>query len=152
MKRLFQLVALCAICGCLSPLFAQDVRCTPERGGAGCGFVPRVTQALEKLDLGCRRWTILILDEEEWAKMLSAYAAQRRILHTERAFTLHAARRTYLRQAYFAARVEPILIEVLAHEFAHLRICGNNEDCAREVAARIMQLLAAEDAQKGESK
>lgn len=148
MKRLLQLGCLVALliplCG--TPAFAQapDVRCTPERGGAGCRFAPRVMQALEKLDLGCRRWTILLLDEEEWKAILAASARSGRTLHTERAFTLHAARRTYLRESYFAGRPEPVLVEILAHEFAHLRICGTSESCAKEIAARIAALVAKE--------
>ena len=142
-RRLFA-----CICGWLllvsGSAFAQTISCTPERGGAGCAFALRTRAALEHLDLGCRRWTILILDDEEWARMAAARARAGQSPHTERAFTLHAARRTYLRQAYFAGQPEQILTEVLAHEFAHLRLCGTNESCAREAAARIAALLAAE--------
>ena len=142
MKKLLQLGCLALLLVVAAPALAQQpqVQCSAKRGGERCGFAPRVVQALEKLDLACKRWTIIILDDEEWNAMAAARVRAGQIPHTERAFTLLSARRTYLREAYFAGRPEPILIEVLAHEFAHLRICGASESCAKEIAARIAAL------------
>jgi len=148
MKKLLQ-------CGCVLLLLAlwpsaaggqqPSVRCTPERGGNGCAFAARVWGALEKLDLGCKGWTIVILSDAEWKQMQFALLVKGRALHTDRAFTLRTARYTYLRESVFTARPDKALLEDLAHEFAHLRVCAANESCAKETAARIAKLIASEE-------
>ena len=148
MRRPLQFACAFLLLAASAPAFAQqpDVRCTPERGGHGCGFANRVLQALDTLDLGCKRWTILILDDAEWLRMAASHARAGGVLHTRYSFSLLSLRRTYLREPAFPERPVPLLVEVLAHEFAHLRICGRSESCARDTALRIVTLTAKEQA------
>ncbi|MCL5743189.1 MAG: hypothetical protein M1541_04550 [Acidobacteria bacterium] len=152
MKRLLQLGFLFALLLVPRSGMAQDVRCTPARGGAGCGFAERVVQALEGLELACSAWSISILEDSEWSAMLAALRDSGHISHTDRAFTLIASGRTYLRRSAFLGSSEARLPEVLLHEFAHLRFCGADEPCARAVAARSGEfpiLDALEQARRG---
>jgi len=147
--HLVQVGALCAFCGFLfaNAAFAHPptVGCTQERGGQECALAPQVHAALEALDLGVTHWAILVLDDQEWKQMVAAIVAKGRPMHSTRAFTLRDARRTYLRERAFTSRPVQELVEVLAHEFAHLRICGSSEYCAQEAGERIAKLVAAKE-------
>ncbi len=156
MKKLLKLGALCGICGIcgicgllfVSSVSAQQpptVGCTPAGGGDHCAFASRVRLALDELDLSARGWHIVIVNEEEWAALAASRRRAGSELHSKFSFSLLALRRTYLRQAAFPQEPEARLRDVLAHEWAHLRVCGSSESCAAETSARIARLVAAEE-------
>ncbi len=122
-------------------LQAQDILCSQARGGRACGFSARIQKAVTRLDLGCSGWSIISLDDEEWFRILKSSENLREPIHTDKAFTLVSPRRTYVREAAFVGQAEIVLLEALAHEFAHLRICGTRESCAKDITSSIVEML-----------